>query len=1138
MFERIINGGKGKFMKSIDEIFNNVNFEKEKLIDSSDNNCSLMIKKLKYRIETHSVDKYISWLQSGQIVDSHKLDNIILENDEFNHKMINRNNGKYFTIIDDNNIVTMMYEVYKSWSCESMKSYYYVERMDFAIDYLEDGKKAVTYYIDKPQKDGNRIILLHFDKDKSQVIINTGILMGDEINLSLHPTIFPISSSEAKIRRNEYDFTLDGISEQEIKDFIQGASGKVEYYIDVDSTINIIDTTTYKPIKKRIIVDKGEFCARIELKAGHNYFAFRIDAKEDLLSEYEIAECYYYGLGDFHKDIIKAAEIFEKIGDMNSNYMLAHIWLEDESDDEESLIEGISYLEKAARLGHDIAKVEIVYYKMKLLFMLPIEGREIVEKELVESVDNAVATNIPEAFYLAGYVYEKRIFEDNDNKSFEFYYRAAEEKIFAAQLRISYYKNDIPTKRNAYTSYYEITSNYMGVAEYCMGCFLADSDNIGVSIRDILYFYEFAANSGIKSAIRELIEVYMEGNEQIEQNQFKAIELYEKLDDLTNLDVKVAIKIVQCYLSGIGCEKGSESDIKAFSLLKNIAKSCNSGKAYYLLGLMYMGELGDIKYDYYKAKECFEKSEELGYSESIYNLGVIYEKGYGVKKNIEKALSYYEKGMQLGMENCIFRVQAIIEQNKVNYFNVNIQELFIKIQKELYELKNTQIKEISKVVWEEKKNNYHMAELYNEVKDISKGIEKIDSKVNYLVDYIKNEMSVYLKEKKRLFDQSVDSKKDVGVAKFIEDTSSYINKSIILKGDEIVIIERDRLELLFGENWNYLLPVSQTSLISASTMLKKCSDIHEDFDFSGVCICVTAALETELKRIFFDGLINYMKAKYGEPGKVNADKIYENWPEVLLSIPKHQYIKGQNDDLEVKSVFIMGNLPYLFGVSGKLSKKKNICSNQLEQSALAYKCMSEYLATIVNDKYKDNAIDAFFASESNSDGVFYKNGCFVHKCEKIRIDYRNKAAHISVMSENQALTCYQSVVTKLDTYNYNTNIVGTLMELFYKINGLKLNSIFKNSKYTGKVTKDDYLDNLDRFSVGQVVEMTNIEVSFNGGLRGIIYDSGMGVSLSKKHLLEKGLVANDYVGKVVQVKLIRWDANARKYNAEWIGLQC
>ena len=188
-----------------------------------------------------------------------------------------------------------------------------------------------------------------------------------------------------------------------------------------------------------------------------------------------------------------------------------------------------------------------------------------------------------------------------------------------------------------------------------------------------------------------------------------------------------------------------------------------------------------------------------------------------------------------------------------------------------------------------------------------------------------------------------------------------------------------------------------------------------------------------------------MKAEYGEPGKVNADEIYENWLEVLLSIPKYQYIKGQNDDLEIKSVFTMGNLPYLFGESGKQSKKINIRSNQLVQSALAHKCMSEYLSTIAYDEYKENPIDCFCASENNDEGINLKEDCFVYKCEKVRKDYRNKAAHISVMTEEQDVNYYQSVVSKPDTYKYNAEVVCVLMELFDTVDGVKLNFILQNN---------------------------------------------------------------------------------------------
>lgn len=75
------------------------------------------------------------------------------------------------------------------------------------------------------------------------------------------------------------------------------------------------------------------------------------------------------------------------------------------------------------------------------------------------------------------------------------------------------------------------------------------------------------------------------------------------------------------------------------------------------------------------------------------------------------------------------------------------------------------------------------------------------------------------------------------------------------------------------------------------------------------------------------------------------------------------------------------------------------------------------------------------------------------------------------------------------------------------------------------------------YSVGQVVDMTNFEITFNGGLRGIIYRSDIGVLLSKNHIIKKGLIAKDCIGKVVKVKLIRWDENAIKFNAEWIGVE-
>ena len=134
----------------------------------------------------------------------------------------------------------------------------------------------------------------------------------------------------------------------------------------------------------------------------------------------------------------------------------------------------------------------------------------------------------------------------------------------------------------------------------------------------------------------------------------------------------------------------------------------------------------------------------------------------------------------------------------------------------------------------------------------------------------------------------------------------------------------------------------------------------------------------------------------------------------------------------------MGNLPFLFGETGKLSQKSFIRKKQLAQSELMRKRMTEYLSTIVLDYYKEIPFEAFYVGENTNDRFTKQSGCFVWKCEQIRNKYRNKAAHVNVMTEQEASSCYQSIITKRDTYTYNAEIAGAILELFSKIDGSKL----------------------------------------------------------------------------------------------------
>ena len=68
------------------------------------------------------------------------------------------------------------------------------------------------------------------------------------------------------------------------------------------------------------------------------------------------------------------------------------------------------------------------------------------------------------------------------------------------------------------------------------------------------------------------------------------------------------------------------------------------------------------------------------------------------------------------------------------------------------------------------------------------------------------------------------------------------------------------------------------------------------------------------------------------------------------------------------------------------------------------------------------------------------------------------------------------------------------------------------------------------YNVGDVVTMSNIERTSNGKIRGIIKGTQTKITIPKSEML--GRSALDFVGKDIEVELLRWDSNANAYNAK------
>lgn len=415
-------------------------------------------------------------------------------------------------------------------------------------------------------------------------------------------------------------------------------------------------------------------------------------------------------------------------------------------------------------------------------------------------------------------------------------------------------------------------------------------------------------------------------------------------------------------------------------------------------------------------------------------------------------------------------------------------------------------------------------------RETSKTLKTIDQKVDTIVDFIKTDLKEYIeREKIKLNKIEKCGNREQAISLFTKNVSTHIDCRIGKADDSTVDVERKNLEQLFGVRWSYLMPTSQTSLVSAGVLLKRCANINTpNFDFSGICICATSALEAELKRVFFEGFLRYMVNTYGEPNVNNYEQVYSFWPDELLSVPYYKFKAGTYKKIEKLNYFTMGSLPFLFGAVGELSEKYK--KYQIHQSSLLRERMNEYLSYIVDDNYKLNPLEAFYYADVADSYIKCGKDSFVWRCIKIKDNYRNKAAHVNVMSEKEAIGCYQSIICKPAIYVYNAEITGAMIELYNKIDGNKLNNLFGNRENI-----DDKNRIITRkFDIGQEVEVYNIQMTKRGGIRGIIDNSDVEVSISRKQLLEQGYYAEQYVGKNIYVKLNRWDDNAQMYNGEII----
>lgn len=163
--------------------------------------------------------------------------------------------GKRFSITDPEGVKTVIYQVNKTKK-EYLEEYpkYTVERLEHTEELVGNYNKK-TFFVANPQKNGNQLVILSFGGDK--VIINNGILLGDEVKITKKPTPFKFN-------------TIYSEEEMEYKEF--------KYTPNLKRQISIIDPETTEEVKPVLYFDEktNEVKGKCKLKPYKSYFAFEI----------------------------------------------------------------------------------------------------------------------------------------------------------------------------------------------------------------------------------------------------------------------------------------------------------------------------------------------------------------------------------------------------------------------------------------------------------------------------------------------------------------------------------------------------------------------------------------------------------------------------------------------------------------------------------------------------------------------------------------------------------------------------------------------------------------------------------------------------------------------------------------------
>ena len=474
------------------ELFDDSENSERKTSDISERISSIKVKKFMDTLVT-AIDTSEIIYDISKITDSYFDKNISLFGET---KFIKQ--GKHFHIPEIDGFKTLVFQIKDRINYRTLSKILTCEYLEY-IEEKIDSQTIKTIFVDNPTG-WDQLILLHFHLAKKLIFVNMALLEDNLLKMSKKPRYLEFTDHCMRLDVDSSEFNDNFKSTKEEPTYEW-------YYTSIDDVQSIIiDPETATPIERELYYndDTNQIEAQIKLQPNKSYFCFSVRNEEnnltqEPLTDFEIAELYRDGTNGFPKDVIKAAEYFEKDSSPQSLYEISKLFkTEPEIFDMDTYTE---YLKMSSKQGYEPALLEL--------------GFNLCSSENPEDILNGqkILMNLSKkngmADYFIGFFIETDVFPGGFEQAFKYYFRAFQKKCKAAGARL---EKDVSTddEINEILMFQNFMDNIEyghSIAEYCMGCILYFGMDISVDKNRGLYWLHKSADHKNEMAVKALSDI-------------------------------------------------------------------------------------------------------------------------------------------------------------------------------------------------------------------------------------------------------------------------------------------------------------------------------------------------------------------------------------------------------------------------------------------------------------------------------------------------------------------------------------------------------------------------------------------------------------------------------------------------------